>query len=202
VTTADSGIGPTGWGAGNERRSATYAISHRFVKAGRASGDFADRVGLARARPGPRPECGTQAGGRGGVPHRGPAARRGPDASALSHPNIVAVIDLIETDGQLWLVEEWVDGLTVPAVLRRVGRLSPTQAVAAVRGGLLGPAPAGCVARNGRCSHRGRARRGRRCRGSGTALVARQQDPRPSVSGRQRRGPGRADQHGRHVNHP
>ena len=56
----------------------------------------------------------------------------------LSHPNIVAVIDLIETNGQLWLVEEWVDGLTLPAVLRRVGRFSPTQAVAAVRGGLLG----------------------------------------------------------------
>jgi protein kinase-like protein len=56
----------------------------------------------------------------------------------LSHPNIVAVIDLIETGGQLWLVEEWVDGLTLPAVLRRVGRFSPTQAVAAARGGLLG----------------------------------------------------------------
>lgn len=56
----------------------------------------------------------------------------------LSHPNIVAVINLIEADGQLWLVEEWVDGLTLPAVLRRVGRFSPTQAVAAVRGGLLG----------------------------------------------------------------
>ena len=56
----------------------------------------------------------------------------------LSHPNIVAVIDLLETDGQLWLVEEWVEGLTLPAVLRHAGRFTPTQAVGAVRGGLLG----------------------------------------------------------------
>jgi serine/threonine-protein kinase len=56
----------------------------------------------------------------------------------LSHPNIVAVIDLLEADGQLWLVEEWVDGLTLPAVLRNTGRFTPTQAVGAVRGGLLG----------------------------------------------------------------
>lgn len=60
----------------------------------------------------------------------------------LSHPNIVAVIDLLETSGQLWLVEEWVDGLTLPAVLRHAGRFTPPQAVGAVRGGLLGLAHA------------------------------------------------------------
>ncbi len=56
----------------------------------------------------------------------------------LSHPNIVGVVDLIETPGQLWLVEEWVEGATLPAVLQTVGRLSPVQAVAVVRGALLG----------------------------------------------------------------
>ena len=56
----------------------------------------------------------------------------------LSHPNIVAVIDLMEADGQLWLVEEWVDGATLPDVIRQVGWFSATQAVGAVRGGLLG----------------------------------------------------------------
>ncbi len=56
----------------------------------------------------------------------------------LSHPNIVGVIDLIETPGEWWLVEEWVDGATLANVTRLAGRFSPVQAVGVVRGGLLG----------------------------------------------------------------
>jgi hypothetical protein len=56
----------------------------------------------------------------------------------LSHPNIVGVIDLFEGPSELWLVEEWVDGLTLSAVLGLAGRFSAIQAVGAVRGGLLG----------------------------------------------------------------
>lgn len=56
----------------------------------------------------------------------------------LSHPNIVGVIDLIEAPDGVWLVEEWVDGLTLSDVLQRAGRFSAIQAVGAVRGGLLG----------------------------------------------------------------
>src|SRR3954449_7216391 len=49
--------------------------------------------------------------------------------AAFAHPNIVRVIDLIETPGQLWLVEEWIDGVALPLVVDNVGRLTAAQAV-------------------------------------------------------------------------
>jgi len=55
----------------------------------------------------------------------------------------VTVFDLIEADGQAWLVEEWVDGTTLAAVTLRSGRLSPQQALGVVRGALLGLALGG-----------------------------------------------------------
>lgn len=58
--------------------------------------------------------------------------------AALPHPNIVRVIDLIETPGQLWLVEEWIDGVALPLVVGNVGRLTAEQAVGVARGALLG----------------------------------------------------------------
>lgn len=58
--------------------------------------------------------------------------------SSLEHPNIVRVYDLIEQDGQWWLVQEWVPGATLAEVVAKVGRLTPPQSLSVVRGALLG----------------------------------------------------------------
>ena len=60
----------------------------------------------------------------------------------LPHPNIVTVIDLVETPDQLWLIEEWIAGAILPEVVAHAGRLSAPQAVGTVRGALLGLAHA------------------------------------------------------------
>lgn len=56
----------------------------------------------------------------------------------LPHPNIVTVYGLVEQPDRVWLVEEWVEGTTLPAVLTGSGRLTAKQAVGVVRGALLG----------------------------------------------------------------
>jgi hypothetical protein len=58
--------------------------------------------------------------------------------AGLAHDNIVRVVDLIEADGQAWLIEEWVDGLRLDAVVAASGRLDPEQATAVVHGALSG----------------------------------------------------------------
>jgi hypothetical protein len=58
----------------------------------------------------------------------------------LSHPNVVAVLELLEVDGQSWLVEEWIDGATLALVLSSRERLTPPQCIGIVRGALKGMA--------------------------------------------------------------
>ena len=58
--------------------------------------------------------------------------------AGLVHPQLVGVIDLVEDDDRLWLVEEWVEGLTLAEVIAREGRLTAVQGVGVVRGALLG----------------------------------------------------------------
>ncbi|MEV0584984.1 serine/threonine-protein kinase [Nonomuraea sp. NPDC050310] len=57
-------------------------------------------------------------------------------AAGLSHPNIVTVHDLIEEGGRLWIVMEYLDGLSLHQLLSQVGTL-PAQSVAAIGRHLL-----------------------------------------------------------------
>jgi serine/threonine protein kinase len=62
--------------------------------------------------------------------------------TGLSHANIVEVLDLLEDDTYAWLVEEWVDGITVSALLDSGLRLYPEQAVGIILEALPGLAHA------------------------------------------------------------
>ncbi|MEV0228698.1 serine/threonine-protein kinase [Nonomuraea sp. NPDC050786] len=57
-------------------------------------------------------------------------------AAGLTHPNIVTVHDLIEEGGKLWIVMEYLDGLSLHQLLSQVGTL-PAQSVAAIGQHLL-----------------------------------------------------------------
>lgn len=57
-------------------------------------------------------------------------------AAGLSHPSIVTVHDLIEESGRLWIVMEYLDGLSLHQLLTQVGTL-PAQSVAAIGQHLL-----------------------------------------------------------------
>lgn len=50
--------------------------------------------------------------------------------NGISHPGIVEILDLVEVDRQAWLVEDWVDGASVAAVLEAGGEFSAVEAVA------------------------------------------------------------------------
>jgi serine/threonine-protein kinase len=58
--------------------------------------------------------------------------------AALDHPNIVAVYEFQQTAGRAAIVEEWVDGATLSAVIRHHGRLTAPQALSVTRGALSG----------------------------------------------------------------
>jgi eukaryotic-like serine/threonine-protein kinase len=58
--------------------------------------------------------------------------------AGLSHPNIVALLDKVEADGQVWLIDEPVDGVTLDRVLAGPNWPSPQQSVGLVRGVLKG----------------------------------------------------------------
>ncbi|WP_165403958.1 Stk1 family PASTA domain-containing Ser/Thr kinase [Egicoccus halophilus] len=64
--------------------------------------------------------------------------REARSAAALAHPNVVAVHDWGETDDGAYLVLQLIEGPSLREVLRRRGRLSPSQAL-----GVLAPAAAG-----------------------------------------------------------
>ena len=49
-------------------------------------------------------------------------------AARLNHPHVVAIFDLVDDDGQQWLVMEYVEGSTLAELVRRDGALTPDQA--------------------------------------------------------------------------
>ncbi|HEV8635392.1 MAG TPA: protein kinase, partial [Chloroflexota bacterium] len=63
-------------------------------------------------------------------------------AAGLSHPNVVSVDDFGPHDGTAFIAMDYVDGETLKERLRRVGRLSPDEAVAIARQVLAGLAVA------------------------------------------------------------
>jgi hypothetical protein len=66
------------------------------------------------------------------------AARREARVLAgLKHPNIVAVYDVLDDDG-VWLIEQWISGASLSAVLARTGKLRAIDALALVHGALSG----------------------------------------------------------------
>jgi serine/threonine-protein kinase len=60
----------------------------------------------------------------------------------LDHPNIVKVYDYVEEADRAWIVEEWVDGASVAAVVTAAGRLTAQQSLGVLRGALSGLAHA------------------------------------------------------------
>jgi serine/threonine protein kinase len=54
-------------------------------------------------------------------------------AARLNHPHVVAVYDLVTEDAERWLVMEYVAGVTLAALVRRDGALSPDQAAPLLR---------------------------------------------------------------------
>jgi eukaryotic-like serine/threonine-protein kinase len=56
----------------------------------------------------------------------------------LRHPNIVSVHDIFDEDSTVWLVEQWVNGASLSAVLTRTGRLRAIDAFALIHGALQG----------------------------------------------------------------
>ena len=54
-------------------------------------------------------------------------------AARLNHPHVVAVFDLVEDEGDTWLVMEYVEGITLSALIARDGALSSDQAAPLVR---------------------------------------------------------------------
>ncbi|MRH88493.1 protein kinase [Nocardia sp. SYP-A9097] len=55
------------------------------------------------------------------------AMREGRIAARLHHPNAVTVFDVAEEDGQPWLVMEYVDAVSLAALMREKGNLAPTE---------------------------------------------------------------------------
>lgn len=60
----------------------------------------------------------------------------------LDDPHVVRLYDYVEEPQRAYLVQEWVDGAPLSAVLDRHGRLSAEQSLGVIRGGLLGLAHA------------------------------------------------------------
>ncbi|HEX3296438.1 MAG TPA: serine/threonine-protein kinase [Nocardioides sp.] len=54
-------------------------------------------------------------------------------AARLNHPHVVAVFDLVEEESETWLVMEYVEGVTLSALIKRDGALSPDEAAPLIR---------------------------------------------------------------------
>ena len=54
-------------------------------------------------------------------------------ARLIAHPNVCRVYDIGETDGQVFLSMEYIDGEDLASVLRRLGRLTPDKALEIAR---------------------------------------------------------------------
>jgi hypothetical protein len=65
------------------------------------------------------------------------AQREGSVLAGLKHPNIVAVYDVFDDDG-VWLIEQWISGASLSAVLAQTGKLRAIDALALVHGALSG----------------------------------------------------------------
>jgi len=79
------------------------------------------------------------------------ATREARLAARLSHPNVVAVFDLVREDSQPWLVMEYVEGCTLARLVADRGPLSPDEAAAVltqVTDGLRAAHAAGIVHRD------------------------------------------------------
>jgi eukaryotic-like serine/threonine-protein kinase len=68
-----------------------------------------------------------------GTPDLERAEREARLAARLNHPHVVAVFDLVEDDGQHWLVMEYVEGVNLAELVRRDGALSPDEAAPLLR---------------------------------------------------------------------
>ncbi len=68
-----------------------------------------------------------------GSPDLERAEREARLAARLNHPHVVAVFDLVEDDGQHWLVMEYVEGVNLAELVRRDGALSPDEAAPLLR---------------------------------------------------------------------
>ena len=60
-----------------------------------------------------------------GAPGEARAMREARHAASLSHPNVVAVFDVVEHEGASWLVMEHIDGPTLSEAVRKRGAMSP-----------------------------------------------------------------------------
>ncbi len=54
-------------------------------------------------------------------------------AARLNHPHVVAVYDLVSEGGETWLIMEYVEGVTLSALIARDGALTPDEAAPLVR---------------------------------------------------------------------
>lgn len=87
----------------------------------------------------------------GHTPDARRAEREARLAAMLSHPNIVAVFDMVEDNDQQWLVMEYVEGRSLSEIVRQVGPLEPrfvASALAQVADGLAEAHSAGIVHRD------------------------------------------------------
>ena len=69
----------------------------------------------------------------------------GQTMARLAHPNCIQVYGLVETEGDAYLVTEYVDGAALREVLGRSGKLTPEQALGVLHGSLSGLAHAHSV---------------------------------------------------------
>ncbi len=60
----------------------------------------------------------------------------------LHHENIVQAYDLIEEQGDAWLVQEWIEGVSLSTIVRHNPELTPQQSLSIMRGALAGLAHA------------------------------------------------------------
>ncbi len=62
--------------------------------------------------------------------------------AVLDDPHVVRIYDYVEEPARAYLVQEWVDGAPLAAVLQQHGALTPEQSLGVLRGGLIGLAHA------------------------------------------------------------
>jgi serine/threonine protein kinase len=58
--------------------------------------------------------------------------------AGLRHPNILSVYDVLEDDDGVWLIEQWITGAPLAAVLSATGKLRAIDALALIHGALQG----------------------------------------------------------------